>query len=90
MEENKTENIKKYSYEELNDIANQLSVQVRHLQKNLYDSNLANMFKRLDYLFKIIENENKFEKDFVDNCIAEIVEIITIKEDTEDTENTEN
>ena len=45
----------------------------------------TNTFKRLDYLFKVVENSIQFPDDFVSECVSEIVNTITIKEDTEDT-----
>ena len=44
------------------------------------------MFKRLDYLFKVVENAAMFEEAFVDQCIAEIKELMTPPEAEEKTE----
>ena len=81
----------KMSYEQLEQVAHQLSEQARQLYTQLQKSNLNNMFKRLDYLFKVAENGNVFNKDFLDKCINEIENIITVpeevveeKEDTQD------
>ena len=51
-----TERPKKMSYEQLEQIAHQLSEQARKLYSQLQQSNMTNMFKRLDYLFKVVEN----------------------------------
>ena len=51
----------KMSYEELENIAHQLSEQSRVLMQKLQEANMGNMFKRLDYLFKIIEFEHRFD-----------------------------
>ena len=40
------------------------------------------MFKRLDYLFKVLELGHQFTSEFVINCADEIVGILTIP-DTE-------
>ena len=46
----------KMSYEQLENVAHQLSEQSRQLYAKLQEANMANMFKRLDYLFKVVEN----------------------------------
>lgn len=67
---------KKLSYEELENIANNLYVR-------LQQADMANMFKRLDYLFKVIENVDNFPQEFTKHCVDEIVNIMTIS--TEET-----
>ena len=96
MEENKTKTVemkseqKKLSYEELNDIASQLSQQNQQLYAQLQRVNMTNAFRRLDYLFKVVENGALFTPEFLDNCISEIEESLTIKEeDTEDNKDSE-
>lgn len=41
------------------------------------------MFKRLDYLFKVVENGSAFKQDFFEKCIMEIEELMTVPEDVE-------
>ena len=41
------------------------------------------MFKRLDYLFKVIENGAMFSAEFLDKCLKEIEETMTIEEEGE-------
>lgn len=79
-----TERPEKMSYEQLEQIAHQLSEQVRQLYSQLQKSNMTNMFKRLDYLFKVVENGHMFKQDFLEKCIAEIEEIMTVPEETEE------
>ena len=71
------------SYEELENIAHQLSEQSRVLMQKLQEANMGNMFKRLDYLFKIIEFEHMFDGNFIDKCIKEIQDMISIPEEEE-------
>jgi hypothetical protein len=73
----------KMSYEQLEQVAHQLSEQVRQLYSQLQKSNLNNMFKRLDYLFKVVENGHIFDQDFTNKCIDEIEHIMTIQEEPE-------
>ena len=76
----------KMSYEQLENVAHQLSEQNRQLFAKLQELNMANMFKRLDYLFKVIENGHMFKQDFLEKCIAEIESIITITKQEEESE----
>lgn len=83
MEENKGAQ-QKMSYEELEQLAAQLSQQSQQLYARLQQADMTNMFKRLDYLFKVVENHNQFPAEFVTTCVAEIMNIMDIQ-DTEDT-----
>ena len=78
-----TERPEKMSYEQLEQIAHQLSEQARKLYSQLQQSNMTNMFKRLDYLFKVVENGHMFKQDFLEKCIAEIEELMTVPEEVE-------
>lgn len=76
---------KKMSYEELAQVSQELNAQNNYLKQQLNMahqklaelSNLA-MFKRLDYLFEIVKISDKFPKEFVEECSAEIVETMSI------------
>ena len=76
----------KMSYEQLENVAHQLSEQNRQLFAKLQELNMANMFKRLDYLFKVIENGHMFKQDFLEKSIAEIESLITVSEQEEEPE----
>ena len=80
---------KKLSYSELENVAHQLSEQNRQLYNQLQKSNLTNMFKRLDYLFKVIENGKVFKQEFLEKCITEIEELMTVPEEENKNTNTE-
>lgn len=90
MEEKKTEK-KKLSYEELENVAHQLSEQSQTLYRKLQESNMTNMFKRLDYLFAVVENKEAFPEEFTKKCIDEIVNTMTLPEpeETEEEKKTE-
>lgn len=79
-----TERPEKMSYEQLEQIAHQLSEQARQLYSQLQKSNMTNMFKRLDYLFKVVENGHMFKQNFLEKCIAEIEELMTVPEEVEE------
>lgn len=74
----------KMSYEQLENVAHQLSEQAKQLYMQLQNANMSNIFKRLDYLFKVVENSHMFKLDFVDKCINEIEDFMTVPEETED------
>lgn len=79
MEE--TKNVeKKLSYDELENAANELLMQNQQMYNELQKANMANVFKRLDYLFKVLELYSLFDTDFVKACTAEIEEMMTIKD----------
>lgn len=80
----KDERPEKLSYEQLENVAHQLSEQAKQLYMKLQAANMSNMFKRLDYLFKVIENGHMFKQDFLEKCIAEIEEIMTVPEEIEE------
>lgn len=73
----------KISYEQLEGVAHQLSEQNRQLFAKLQELNMTNVFKRLDYLFKVIENGHMFEQDFLEKCIAEVESLMTVPEQEE-------
>lgn len=73
----------KISYEQLEGVAHQLSEQNRQLFAKLQELNMTNVFKRLDYLFKVIENGHMFEQHFLEKCIAEVESLMTVPEQEE-------
>lgn len=73
----------KISYEQLEGVAHQLSEQNRQLFAKLQELNMTNVFKRLDYLFKVIENGHMFKQDFLEKCIAEVESLMTVPEQEE-------
>ena len=84
----KDERPEKLSYEQLENVAHQLSEQTKQLYMKLQAANMSNMFKRLDYLFKVVENGHMFKQDFLEKCITEIEEIMTVPEETDKEEKT--
>lgn len=74
----------KLTYEQLNDACNQLWQQNRQLVARTKELEQFAVNKRLDYLFRIVENSKMFSDDFIENCINEIEEAMTIPNGTED------
>ena len=79
----------KLSYEQLENVAHQLSDQNKQLYQALQKANVDNLFKRLEYLFKVLEQDHHFPDEFITKCAEEIVSMITIPEKEEETEETE-
>lgn len=80
------ENKEKLSYEQLEEVARQMESQLRQVYAKLQDSNMSNLFKRLDFLFKVLETEHMFPLAFVQKCAEEIKSILTIPEEGMDVE----
>lgn len=80
----------KMSYDQLESVAHQLSEQNRQMFAKIQELNMTNVFKRLDYLFKVVENGHMFKQDFFEKCIAEIESIMTVPEQEEEPETTDN
>ena len=80
------EESQKMTYEQLEQVAHQLSEQARQLYRKLQEANMINMFKRLDYLFKVVENKDNFGEEFVHSCVAEIQDILTVTDEAENEE----
>lgn len=78
----------KLTYEQLESAANQLAQQNQMLRNQLMEMNYHNVFKRLDYLFKVVEHANSFDVEFVTACKTEIVTLMT-PDNTEETETKE-
>lgn len=86
MEENVKTVPQKMSYEELERVAAQYSQQAQQLYVRLQEANIANTIKRLELLFKVVENSHAFSEEFVAKCVKEIEDTMTLPEgNTEDT-----
>lgn len=83
--------VKKLSYEELEQAAQQLSVQLDNLQKKnnqlvelLNQADLTNTLKRLEWLWLIITTKDTpLSNSFVERCAKEFVEIMSPTENKE-------
>lgn len=80
---------KKFTYEELENIAGNLSSQVQQLTARLQEANMFNVFKRLDYCFKVIENASAFNPDFINVIVTEVEAAMTIKEEGKEVSDSE-
>lgn len=63
-----------------------LKKQLEQAKKIVNEMNMTNLFKRLDYLFKVLEFNYAFPDNFEDKCSKEIMEILTVKEENSNNE----
>lgn len=89
MEEKKEQN-KKLSYEQLEVAARQLSGQFDNVVKEnqqlktvVQKMQLDNLFAELNFRFKVLEHKDSFNEEFVARIIKEIELIMTVKEEAE-------
>lgn len=83
MEENREK--KKLTYEQLNEVANQLAQENMKLKQKCQELYMADTIKRLEFLFKVVESTYPFDKEFRDTCANEIKELMTpVQENKED------
>lgn len=101
MEEKETKTIKmeakneKMSYEQLENVAHQMSEQARNLYaqnqklaKALEEANNANFFRRLEYLWTVINSETVYiTEDFKIKCGEEFMTLMTPEEPKEEEDN---
>lgn len=72
---------KKLSYEELENVAKQLSEQNRIMYRRIQELETNEIFTRLGFLFKVVEFANRFNSEFLNKCTQEIEQLITIPEE---------
>jgi hypothetical protein len=84
MENTKTEVREKPTYEQLENYVDQLAYQNMNLNKRVSELSDIVMLKRMDYLFKVIENKDSFTDSFIQICSNEIVEALTPPVNTEE------
>ena len=79
----KKEGVKKeLTYDELKNVAGQLQQQNKFLIEQLQKNDYADLHKRIEYLFKVVQYELSFSDQFVADCVKEIEDILTVpKED---------
>jgi hypothetical protein len=79
MEEKKnktnSQKVEKPTVEQLENYCNQLLSQRNQLAQRLNE--VQNVLNKLPFLFKVVENSEKFGKDFTAMCIEEIKMIMT-------------
>lgn len=76
--------VKKLSYEELENAAKQITAQAQNVAREnqqlrtaLQQASLTNMYTELNFKFKVLELASAFSPEFVDKCVKSIEEIMT-------------
>lgn len=93
-EKSNQQEVKQLSYDELRKAASELSMQLQRMsqqfnierqkhQKETQELQMFNMFKRLDFLFKVVENAPRFPAEFVENITKEIVDLLSLSNEQE-------
>ena len=88
----KAQEPRKLSYEELENVVHQMSEQGRQLstqnqqlRQMLQESDLTNFYKRLDYLWQIINSDTPYiSEEFRQKCGEEYMNMITPPEQPEE------
>lgn len=88
MEESKEKvQVTKPSYEQLEKENLSLKGMNNQLIMQLQSMNITTLFKRLDYLFKVVEFKDAFSTGFVTKCTKEIERHMTPPEESDKSEN---
>lgn len=80
MEEKGKVQAEKPNYEQLEKEVAGLKSMNNQLIMQLQQMNMGNLFKRLDYLFKVVEFREAFSANFAKRCADEIEELVTPSE----------
>lgn len=94
MEETKEKEVKKMTYSELENVAHQMSEQSRNLYmqnqqliQKLQEANLSNFFKRLDWLWAIINSTTPYiTEEFKQKCGEEFMNNMTLSPEEDNKE----
>ena len=82
MGEKEVKEKKELTYDELKNVAGQLQQQNKFLIEQLQKNEYADLHKRIEYLFKVLEHKNTFantDSGFVDEVISELISILKIE-----------
>lgn len=96
-EKSNQQEVKQLSYDELRKAAGELSMQLQRMsqqfnierqkhQKETQELQMFNMFKRLDFLFKVVENAPMFPAEFVETITKEVVDLLSLSNEQENKE----
>lgn len=76
--------VKKLSYEELENAAKQITAQAQSVAREnqqlrvaLQQATMSNMYTELNFKFKVVEFASAFTPEFVDRCVKSIEETMT-------------
>lgn len=70
------------SEQELKEYTNQLYIENQKLKEEVLSYRQQGPLIRLEFLFKVIENKDSFDKEFIESTAKEIQEALKINSDT--------
>lgn len=71
----------KLSYDELNQVSQQLFQENKMLRTKVQELSVEAFYKRIEYMFKVVELASVFSKEFVERTIQEIETIMKADEE---------
>lgn len=80
-EEKVTAKQEKLSYDELNQVSQQLFQENKMLRTKIQELSVEAFYKRIDYMFKVVELASVFSKEFVERTIQEIETVMKAEEE---------
>ena len=86
MGEKEVKEKKELTYDELKNVAGQLQQQNKFLIEQLQKNEYADLHKRIEYLFKVIEYKDIFQyvdSGFTNEVISELISILKIEKQPE-------
>lgn len=84
MEENKKNQVEKPSYEQLEAAALQLQKRMMFAEERLRTIDAVSL--RLNWLFKVLDNKDAFQPEFIAKCVIEVEDLLTIDTPEENSE----
>lgn len=74
----------KLSYDELNQVSQQLFQENKMLRTKVQELSVEAFYKRIDYMFKVVELASVFSEEFVERTIQEIETVMKAEEEQKD------
>lgn len=71
----------KLSYDELNQVSQQLFQENKMLRTKVQELSVEAFYKRIDYMFKVVELASVFSEEFVERTIQEIETVMKAEEE---------
>jgi hypothetical protein len=83
MAETKKRKEDQLTYEQVTELARNLSEQNRQMEEYIKNSHTSEAIARLNFLFKVLEFSKHFDKDYVTKAVADIERILVMSEDVQ-------
>lgn len=71
----------KLPYDQLENIAKQLYEQLAKAEQEMKRLNQSNLITRVNILFRVVENSDKFNSQFVQDCVDELESLIHLPDE---------